>query len=243
MKTATFPALQPRVVLGIAAHPDDLDFTAGGAVAAFARQGATVYYLVLTDGSQGSDDRTMTPGRLRDLRREEQRQAGKILGVQDIFFLDYPDGALEVTQELKRDIVKVIRQLKPELIISLDPTLVYSSASGLINHPDHRAAGQAVLDAVYPLARDHMAFPQLLHAGLEPHKTPHLLLARFEAAQTNFGLDITDTMEQKLQALAAHASQFPEKEAVSAQLRQLAAEAGEQYGGRYAEAFVRLDID
>ena len=234
--------LVPKVVLGVAAHPDDLDFGAGGTVAALAKQGAEVYYLILTDGSSGSSDRTTTPARVRDARRAEQRAAAGTLGVREVFFCDFPDGALENTQAVKQEVVRIIRQLRPDLVITLDPTEVYSASAGLINHPDHRAAGQAALDAVYPLARDHMAFPQLLAKGLEPHTVATALLIQFGQEHTNFGVDITTQFDKKLAAMQAHASQFADHSALDAWLRGHAQEAGKLYGHTYAEAFVRIDI-
>ncbi|HSX32457.1 MAG TPA: PIG-L deacetylase family protein [Candidatus Saccharimonadales bacterium] len=237
-----FTPLQPKIVLGIAAHPDDLDFCAGGTMAAFAAQGAEVYYLILTDGSRGSEDRAMTADRLRDIRREEQRNAAKILGAKDVFFRDYTDGTLENTQDVKRDVVQVIRKVKPDVVITLDPTFIYSAKNNSINHPDHRAAGQAALDALFPLARDHMAFPELLAQGYEPHKTPHVLLTCFSNEDTTFSVDITSTYDLKLQAIAAHASQYTNESNLRALVQQLAEEAGKTCGTQYAEAFVRLDI-
>jgi LmbE family N-acetylglucosaminyl deacetylase len=242
MNEFTTLPLKPAIVLGIAAHPDDLDFGAGGTMAAFARQGADVYYLILTDGGKGSRDRSMTPEALRDIRREEQRAAGKVLGLKEVFFRDYPDGTLENTLEVKREVVKVIRQVKPDAIVTLDPSMLYSAKHGLINHPDHRAAGQAALDAVYPLARDHMSFPELLAEGLEPHNTTTILLSRFTSEGATFAIDISDTIEAKFLALAAHASQFDNLDDMQTRLRQEAAEAGRAYGYAYAEPFVRIDI-
>jgi LmbE family N-acetylglucosaminyl deacetylase len=236
------PPFTPRTVLGVAAHPDDLDFGAGGTIASFAKQGADVYYLILTDGGKGSTDPNATPGQIRDLRHKEQREAGKALGLKDIFFLPYPDGALENTQDVKRDVVKAIRQVRPDVVIALDPTVVYVASEGLINHPDHRAAGQAALDAIYPLARDHMTFPELLEQGYEPHKTPHVLLIRFTNMGTTFGVDISETLDQKLRALDAHASQFQNHESLHKTIREMAEQAGRTYGGQYAEAFVRIDV-
>lgn len=238
-KTQLSP-LTPKVVLGVGAHPDDMDFYAGGAMAKWAQQGAEVYYLVLTDGGKGSEDRTVTPEMLREQRRREQRQAGKKLGLKDIFFCDYPDGALENTMAVKRDIVKVIRRLKPEVVVTFDPVVLYFADWGLINHPDHRAAGQATLDAVYPLARNHLSFPELL-ADYEPYSVPTLLLITFDPENSNFAVDITNTFESKLRALEAHASQtslHPLKES----LQERAAAAGQAYGYTYAESFMRIDV-
>lgn len=213
-------------------------------MAAFSKQGADVYYLVLTDGGKGSGDRTMTSEKLRDLRREEERKAGKILGLKDVFFLDYPDGTLENTPEVRRDIVKVIRQVRPDVLVAPDPSVLYSAQYGLINHPDHRAAGQAALDAAYPLARDHMSFPELLAEGYEPHNTSTMLLFSFDLdpERATYMVDISDTLELKFQALDAHASQFGDLENMKITARKLATKAGERDGYTYAEPFVRIDV-
>lgn len=235
-------ALAPKIILGIAAHPDDLDFGAGGTMAKFTAEGAEVYYLVLTDGGSGSSDRAMTRERLRDMRRDEQRAAAKILGVKEVFFCDFPDGALENTRDVKREIARIIRKVKPDVVVTIDPTEVYSAQAGMINHPDHRAAGQAALDAVYPLARDHMSFPELLAEGLEPHAVRTALLIRFAHEQTNFAVDISEQMDQKMNAMAAHSSQFSDYPKLDSWVRGHASDMGKLYEHMYAEAFVRIDI-
>lgn len=239
--TADYPPLKPRVVLGVAAHPDDLDFGAGGTLAAFAAAGAQVHILILTDGSKGTSDRTMTGADVMELRHGEQAAALKAMGGATVDFLDYTDGELEVTKDLKRAIVQTIRSRRPDVVITMDPTVVYSSARGFINHPDHRAAGQATLDAVFPLARDHMAFPELLQEGFEPHKTPTVLLINFENA--NYYSDISDFLETKLTIMAQHASQGFADPKIQELARNLAADNGKSAGLRYAEAFVRIDIN
>jgi LmbE family N-acetylglucosaminyl deacetylase len=238
---AVFPPLKPNIVLGVAAHPDDLDFGASGTVARFASAGAQVYYLILTDGSKGSADETITSAALIKLRQAEQRVAAEALGIKEVFFLNYEDAALEVTQALKKDIVRYIRKLTPDVVITMDPSMLYDVARGFINHPDHRAAGQATVDAVYPLARDRLTFPDLLVSeGLQPHNVKTLLLNNFE--KQNYYVDISETIEQKLSALAAHASQMPNLEATQDMMRQMATKAGRHVGGQYAEGFLRLDI-
>ncbi len=241
MNKVTPHPLTPKTVLGVVAHPDDLDYYAGGSVAAFARQGAEVYCLVLTDGGKGSADRSMTSERLRDQRRDEQRKAAAVLGIKDIFFCDFPDSELENTKEVKREVVKAIRRVKPEVVVAFDPSVYYSAQLGFVNHPDHRAAGHAAMDAVYPLARDHMSFPELLADGYQPHNTATLLLIGAQAADSTFAVDISETLEQKYQALAEHASQLSVQE-MKEEIGRLASEAGEKYGYRYAESFVRIDI-
>jgi len=240
MANDDFSELKPKVVLGVVAHPDDMEFTSAGTVAKFAAEGAQVYYYILTNANKGSEDRGMEPDRLRDMRRGEQRAAGNILGLADVFFGDYDDGTLECNQAVKRDITRVIRQVKPDVVITLDPSVLYVAGRGIINHPDHRAAGQAVLDAVYPLARDHMSFPELLSEGLEPHKTASLLLVNFEKA--NFYVDITDVLQTKLDALCAHTSQVSDPDGARGMVRAMAEEAGRKAGVPCAEGFVRIDI-
>ncbi len=233
--------LHPKVILGVVAHPDDLEFGMAGTVAKYIAEGATGYYFILTNANKGSHDRTMKPEALRDMRRAEQRAAGQILGLSDVFFGDYDDGCLEVSLTLKRDIARVIRTVRPDVVLTMDPTMIYNVERGFINHPDHRAAGQATLDAVYPLARDHLSFPELLAEGLEPHEVSTVLLAHF--GQENFYVDISAHMDTKLRALAAHASQLSDPEATSAMVRSWATRLGAKVGAPYAEGFVRIDID
>ncbi len=235
-----FPELKPKVVLGVAAHPDDLDFGMSGSAAKWVAEGADVYYLLLTDGSKGSDDRKLTSSDLIKMRRQEQREAAKILGLKDVFFLGYEDGLLVNNADVKRDIARVVRQTKPEVVVTMDPTIVYWVEMGYINHPDHRAAGQATLDAIFPLARDHLSFPELLAEGLEPHKVKTVLLMRFQP--DNFFVDITSVIEQKLRALSAHASQMSNIEETHVLVKDWAKRAGESVGYDYAESFLRIDI-
>lgn len=235
----TFSDLQPKIVLGVAAHPDDLDFGAGGTLAQFARQGADVYYVQLTDGGKGTADTSIDSESLRQTREAEQQRACEAIGGKGITFLNHPDGQLEVTMDLKAEIVKLIRSIKPDVVVTTDPSEIYDADRGIINHPDHRAAGQATLDAVYPLARDYLSFPELYKAGYEPHKVTTVLMTNFSRA--NFYVNISDTIELKLQAAAAHASQGGAS-AMQDMLRQFAADRGEAAGYSYAEGFVRIDV-
>lgn len=236
----TFQTLKPKVVLGVAAHPDDLEFAAAGSMAKFIAEGAEGYYLILTNANKGTSDRSVSPEKLRDTRREEQRAAGKLLGLKDVFFAEFEDGCLECNLEVKRDIVQIIRQVKPDVVVTLDPAFTYSSELGIINHPDHRAAGQATLDAVYPLARDHLSFPELLAKGFEPHKTLTVLLSNPD--NHNFYIDISDHLETKLAALRCHSSQFGDADQVCNYVKSLASKAGSKVGSNYAEGFVRIDL-
>lgn len=231
----------PKVALMIGAHADDIDFGASGAVAKWAKDGAEVHYLVITDGSKGSSDASMTCEQLIATREQEQRDAAAHLGAKEVHFLHYEDAALEVTQALKKDLVRVIRQVKPDTIVVMDPTFIYSAERGFINHPDHRAAGQATLDAIYPMARDHLTFPDLLEQEhLEPHKVAHVLLINFE--KQNYYVDITDVFETKVEGLCKHVSQIPNPATVRSMLEQWASTTGAKTGSKYAEGFVRIDV-
>jgi LmbE family N-acetylglucosaminyl deacetylase len=228
----------------VGAHADDIDFGASGTVARWAGQGAEIHYLVITDGSKGSDDPDMTGEKLVQIREQEQRDAAETLGAKEVHFLHYEDAMLEVTPQLKKDIVRVIRQVRPDTVVMMDPTMVYGTVNGrtFINHSDHRAATQAALDAIYPLARDRMTFPDLLQQeGLEPHKVEHVLLMNF-GGNPDYFVDITDVFETKVQGLLKHVSQVPDPAGVRTMLEQWAASAGTKTGTKYAEGFIRLDI-
>lgn len=239
MQPTSHEPLHPKIVLGVGAHPDDLDFMAAGTLAKFAAEGAAVHYLILTDGSSGSSDPTADSQQLVKMRKAEQDGAVLATGATSSEFLDYTDGQLEITMELKKDIIRVIRKLKPDVVITFDPTMVYDAARGFINHPDHRAAAQATLDAVFPLARDHLSFPELVEEGYQPHKVKTVLLSNFSVQ--DFYIDITDTIDAKIAALAAHSSQMPDMAAVEKTVRDMASANGSKTGSAYAEAFIRID--
>ncbi len=235
-----YPFLQARTVLGIAAHPDDLDFGAAGTMAKFAQQGASVHYLIITDGSKGSSDPSVSAEELVKIREAEQKDAVKVIGGKDVYFLGYPDGELEITIQLKRDVVKVIRTVKPDIVVTTDPSMLYSAERGFINHPDHRAAGQTALDAVFPLARDHLTFPELFAEGYKPHITPTVLLTNFE--KSNYYVDISDTFEQKVNAIKAHTSQVGNMKQMRGWMEELAAKTGEKAGFKRAEGFIKISL-
>lgn len=237
---ADLPPLKPKVVLAIGAHPDDIDVTSSGSLAKYAADGAKVYYLIVTDGGNGTNDREIDPGKLQDMRKEEQDKAAEIIKAQPPMYLNFTDGSLEPTMEVKKAIVKIIRQTKPELVITMDPLNFYSVDRGMINHPDHRAVGEATLGAVFPLARDHLAFPDLLKEGLDVHKVKTVLLTSFEGV--NYFEDITDFIDQKIEALKAHGSQFGDAEMVSTNIKNWNKANGQLAGYDYAEAFKRIDL-
>jgi LmbE family N-acetylglucosaminyl deacetylase len=241
METSTTEQLTADVVLGIGAHADDLDAMAGGTLAALAAGGAKVYYLILTDGCKGSADERVQSKELAKARQAEQRAAAKVIGAADVFFESYEDGALEPTMAVKKDIVKHIRKLQPDLVVAMDPTMLYDVTRSFINHPDHVAGGQAALAAVYPLARDRLSFPDLCDQGFMPHKVKTLLLTNFSAA--NYFVDIGETIDTKLRALEAHVSQMPGMKTTAQAFRRFAEQDGQKAGFQYAEGFVRIDIE
>ncbi|HUD06702.1 MAG TPA: PIG-L deacetylase family protein [Candidatus Saccharimonadales bacterium] len=240
MPEPKFKELKPKVVLGVGAHPDDMDFSSSGSFAIWAAKGAEAYYLVLTDGSKGSDNLDMSSAELIKTRQDEQRAAAKILGLKDVFFLGYPDAYLEPTLELKKDITRVIRKLKPDTVVTMDPSVIYSVDNGFINHSDHRVAGQCTLDAVYPMARDRLTFPDLISEGYVPHKVKTVLLVSFN--NHNFQVDITGSIDKKLEALAAHTSQINDVESIKKWIKQRASRNVEIDSAKYVESFVRLDL-
>lgn len=232
--------LQARVVMGIGAHADDIDFTAAGTIARLAAGGAEIYYLVVTDGSKGTADRDLDGATLAAQRRQEQLAAAQSLGVKDVFFLDYEDGRLESTLELKRDIVRYIRRCRPDLVMCFDPSMLYSASRNFINHADHRACGMATIDAIYPMARDHLSLPELLAEGLQPHKVTTLLLNNFD--NYNYVVDVSAQIDKKMAVFSVHASQAAMLDDKQARHRQYAAELGQKHGYEYAESFVKIDI-
>jgi LmbE family N-acetylglucosaminyl deacetylase len=225
-------------ILGVGAHPDDLDFSTAGSFAKWAREGHDCYYLICTDGRKGSDDPNMTEERLIEMRKQEQTAAGKILGIKEVFFLGHRDTELVSDLDLKREITAVIRKVKPETVVSLDPTFYYSATRGFVNHTDHRAAGEATLDAIFPLARDRLTFPELEKERLTPHKVKTLLLVNFD--KPDFGVDISDTLDLKMAALKAHTSQISE-EAIK-RSRVMAENTGKMFGFKYGEGFIKLNL-
>ena len=230
--------LKGKVILAVSAHPDDIDVLAGGTVAKFAQAGAEIYYLILTDGTKGHEDHQMDNTKLKELRRSEETEAANCLGVKKVIFCDFVDGELENNHECRKEVVKLIRQIKPEIVITMDPTFVYDSKNNRINHPDHRMAGQITLDAVFPFARNSRTFPELINQGLEPHIVNEVLLA--SSLNPNYFIDITETFDSKMKAIKAHTSQFSEPEKVCHRMTVRAKKTGEKAGYKYAESFARV---
>lgn len=219
----------------IVAHPDDAEFGAAGTAARWVSEGRRVVYVVCTSGEKGSGDPAMRPEALAAIREAEQRAAAEVVGVRDVRFLRLPDQGLEETPEFRKRLVELIRACRPHTVVTSDPYRRY------LWHRDHRIVGQVVLDAVFPYARDHLAYPDLLERGLAPHKVREVLC--FAAEPPDHRVDITPFFELKLAALRCHASQtsgFPGRD-LEGWLRRRCQEmaAGEPYA--LAEAFHRVE--
>ena len=220
----------------IIAHPDDAEFTVAGTVARWAKEGARVIYVVCTDGSRGSNKPDKPPEVMKPIRHAEQQAAARVLGVEQVIFLDYEDGTLQPTLELRRDLTRLIRRFKPDIVICADPSGLFRG-NAYVNHPDHRAAGEAALYAVFPSACTRFVFRELLAEGLEPHKVREIYL--YGSPEPDTWVDITPTMELKLAALKCHRSQV-KPEYVDERLRNWNGELGRRYGVAYAEEFKRI---
>jgi LmbE family N-acetylglucosaminyl deacetylase len=227
-------------VLVIFSHPDDAEFGAAAAIASLTAAGARVDYVVTTDGGKGTEDPAVTPAQLTALREAEQRAAADVLGVSEIVHLGYPDGYLEPTLPLRRDLVRQIRHFRPDLVIAQNPVR-RQDGNPFIGHPDHLATGEATLAAVYPAARDRLNFPELIDEGLEPWKVRQVLVTGVE--RPNLFLDVSNTFEIGLRALLCHASQIADATGVEERVRQRAAEAGEPAGLALANVFLSIVIE
>jgi LmbE family N-acetylglucosaminyl deacetylase len=193
-------------IMAVVAHPDDVEFNFGGTIAKWADEGRQVVYVIVTRGDKGSDDTTMTPARLAEVRAQEQRAAAAFLGATTVEFLGYDDGGLEPTLAVRRDIARQIRRHRPERLVTTDPLTIYTDR--YIQHPDHLAVAQAALAATYP-ARDRLTFPELLDEGLEPHGVAEVYV--YGAADADLWVDIGPLLERKKQALRLHRSQISEE--------------------------------
>lgn len=231
---------EKKVLLAIGAHADDMDFGASGTVAKFIDEGWDAYYIVATDGSRGSDDPNMTHTRLAEMRQKEQLAAAKALGVKDVFFLGHTDTQLISDLLLKEEIVRIIRKVKPTIAITMDPTFYFYAGEefGFVNHTDHRAIGLATLDAVFPMARDRLTFPEHEKKGLSPWRTEELWLVNFTEAK--HVVDVSSTWEKKIEALKCHKSQFKDVEKFLERMTERSRLLGQGKGYKHAESFTRI---
>lgn len=229
----------PESAIVIVAHPDDAEFMVAGTIARWAKGGCEIVYLLVTDGDKGSNDPGISSADLAAIRRKEQQDACAILGVKHVEFLHYEDGMITPSLALRRDIARVIRQYKPKAAICQDPTRFYSGR-GYINHPDHRAAGEAALGAIFPAARDPLTFPELLAEGFQPHKTNEVFIGMSES--DDIIVDIGETLEAKVQALKAHRSQIGDWDPTD-RMREWAASVAEGQQCSYGETYRYFKLD
>jgi LmbE family N-acetylglucosaminyl deacetylase len=232
----------PKRAMSIHAHPDDQEFTVAGLLALWVQAGCEVVSVIVTSGEAGSNQPSKNDGykpELALLREAEQSEANAILGIRTTLCLHYPDGELEPTLNLRRDLTRLIRQYKPEAVVTGDPQGVFYG-SGYINHPDHRAAAQAALYAVFPSTETRLIFTELLKEGHEPHKVKRLYVHGSDKSDT--WIDISATIGVKVSALRKHVSQLgdwdPEK-----MVRKWAAEEGKEHGMEFAEAYKVMILD
>ena len=224
----------PDRIMVVVAHPDDPEFGCAGTALKWAQGGRQITYVLLTSGDKGSHDPDLRPGRLAGVREEEQRAAARDLGVHEVIFLRYPDGLLENTMELRRQLSGLLRQYGPNTVVTIDPWRHYQL------HPDHRAASQAALDAIYA-AREWYIFPEQLVGAMEPWRVKEAYL--FWTDNPDYWEDISCCIEGRLSAMARHASQVGlNVERLVERIRTAAREAGEKAGFAYAEAFKRIEF-
>ena len=229
----------PHVAMLIVAHPDDGEFMAAGTLAKWARAGTEVVYVLCTSGDKGTSDPNVVPSELATTREREQRAAAAVVGAKEVVFLRYEDGALRNTFELRQDIAREIRRYGPATVLCQDPTMRFGDS--YINHPDHRAAGDAALDAVYPSARDYHAFPDLIKEGLMPHNVLEVYLGGRPGNEAVV-VDVSETIDVKVAALREHKSQVggddPERvEGLTQRIKERAKQVGEAHAVPYAETF------
>lgn len=236
----TTDALVPERILVVTAHPDDVDFGVAGSVAVWTDAGAAVTYCVVTDGDAGGFDAAVPRSEIPRIRRAEQTAAAAEVGVKDLVFLGYPDGRLLVSLDLRRDLARVIRQVRPQRVVAQSPERLWDRIYA--SHPDHLAAGEAAVCAVYPDARNPFAFPELLEEGLEAWTVPEVWLMASAGADTF--VDVTEQFGRKLAALRAHVSQETDRDGqLESRMREwLTATAGAagMRQGRLAEGFRRV---
>jgi LmbE family N-acetylglucosaminyl deacetylase len=217
-------------------HPDDAEYGVAGSVANWVNGGKDVIYIICTNGDRGTNDRKVKPDNLARKREQEQRDAASVLGVREVIFLNYHDQCLEDTPEFRKEIVRLIRKYKPETIVTVDPYRRY-----FWWHRDHRVCGQVVMDAIFPYGRDHLAYPDLLEKGFEPHKVNELLL--FNSGEPNYRIDISDTFRLKLAALLCHKSQVASfASELKERLEEWAKNAAREDDFELAEEFYRVDM-
>lgn len=223
----------PESAMVVAAHPDDIEYICAGTAARWVRNGARLAYVICTDGDVGISEPGMSRARAAEIRQAEQRQAAETIGVNDVVFLGEPDGLLQPSLDLRKKIVREIRRFRPEVVICQDPTHLWAG-DDYINHPDHRAAAYAALDAVFPAAGQPLLFQELEKEGLNAHKVRKVYAVTWDKPDSY--VNIEETIDMKISALKAHKSQVNGSDAEK-YLRQMGAELAKGKEMAYAEAF------
>lgn len=236
----TVHAWRPQRFMVIVAHPDDADFGPAATASAWIDAGSVGWLVCCTSGDAGGEDPDLDPLELAALREAEQQAAADIVGYAGLTFLHQPDGALANDLALREQLVREIRTFRPDAVLATDPEVLFYAFGG-VNHTDHRAAGMAAVDAVYPAARNPMAFPWLARDGLAAHPVRRLYL--FWPNQPNARVDVTGTIDRKLAALRVHASQIKEPDKLDERIREWAADEGRPIQVAAAEAFRVVIID
>lgn len=223
----------------VSPHPDDVDFACAGTIASLVKEGNSVEELIVSDGSKGSHKTGFGGKKLAELRKVEQRNAGKVLGVRKVSFLGVVDGEVENTRDLRKKLVAFMRQAKPDVVVCPEPFLFRFDRAGIL-HRDHRNTGEAVFDAVYPAVGNISFFPELLKRGLQPHNVQELWF--WGSSKPNLVIDISKTIEQEIQALACHKSQIQDITILELRIRKRTRETGRPKKMRYAEDFRVLKL-
>ncbi|MBI4338166.1 MAG: PIG-L family deacetylase [Chloroflexi bacterium] len=225
----------PERVLVVVAHPDDLDFGSAGTIAKWTRSGCQIAYVICTNGDKGTSDPEMTSERLAAIREVEQTAAAHVLGVEELVFLRYPDGGLEDTPEFRGKVVREIRRWRPEVVITTEP---YPRR---FSHRDHRIAGLVATDACFPYCRDRLHYPEHLAEGLMPHKVRSVLYTGADQ-DAEVVVDVTDTIDLKLQALLCHKSQIKDPQDLEKRIKEWAGRFQEPLGIKYGEGFRKVEF-
>lgn len=230
-------------ILVISPHPDDLEFGCAGTVAQLVEEGHEVSYLVVSDGSKGTrgipQGEFMGKEKRIEMRKEEQVEAARILGVHRVEFSGFEDGEIENTNTLRKELVKIMRKWRPDIILSFDPANL-GFDSFFRSHRDHRMVAEAVFDAIYPATHNRLYFPELLSQGYQPHRIREVWF--FASADPNEFVDITDTIDKKIAALSCYASQIPDINEAKVWIKERAKELGRERGYQYAEAFRKVEL-
>ncbi len=230
----------PERAMAISAHPDDIEFGSAGTLARWVKAGCEVAYVLVTSGDVGIADPGMTKTRASEIREAESLAAAKLIGVEDVTFLRVPDGMVENTMALRKQLVREIRRFRPEVIVALDPTLMFTPMGG-INHPDHRAVGEATMDAVFPASGQPNLFQELEEEGIYSHKVRKVYVSARGHGDTF--VDISETIDLKIAALKAHDSQVGKAVGLEERIRERSATIGIGKEMAFAEAFRVLTIE